>query len=113
MMQAVASHKAENRMSSSAVSACMAPLLLRALLYGDCDIENDFDLGGDNSLQLLQAAAAANHAQAIVITLLEEYDSLFGVGLIVSLFYFYFLFFCMASIYVVCMQRYISYISPE
>ncbi|XP_054797388.1 rho GTPase-activating protein REN1 isoform X3 [Prosopis cineraria] len=78
MMQAVASHKAENRMSSSAVAACMAPLLLRALLVGECEIENDFDVGGDGSVQLLQAAAAANHAQAIVITLLEEYDSLFG-----------------------------------
>ncbi|XP_028777698.1 rho GTPase-activating protein REN1-like [Neltuma alba] len=78
MMQAVASHKAENRMSSTAVAACMAPLLLRALFAGECEIENDFDVGGDGSFQLLQAAAAANHAQAIVITLLEEYDSLFG-----------------------------------
>ncbi|XP_061362347.1 rho GTPase-activating protein REN1-like [Gastrolobium bilobum] len=84
MMQSVASCKAENRMSSSAVAACMAPLLLRPLLAGDCEIENDFDVGGDGSLQLLQAAAAANHAQAIVITLLEEYDSIFGVGLIIS-----------------------------
>ncbi|PNY11719.1 rho GTPase-activating protein, partial [Trifolium pratense] len=65
MMQAVASRKAENRMSSSAVAACMAPLLLRPLLIGDCEIENDFDVGGDGSIQLLQAAAAANHAQAI------------------------------------------------
>ena len=48
MMQAVASHKAENKMSSSAVSACMAPLLLRALFLGECEIENDFDTGGDN-----------------------------------------------------------------
>ncbi|KAK9270257.1 hypothetical protein L1049_025834 [Liquidambar formosana] len=80
MMQTVASHKAENRMSSSAVAACMAPLLLRPLLAGDCDLENDFDVGGDGSVQLLQAAAAANHAQAIVITLLEEYDNIFGEG---------------------------------
>ncbi|WJX58003.1 hypothetical protein P8452_43504 [Trifolium repens] len=80
MMQAVASRKAENRMSSSAVAACMAPLLLRPLLIGDCDIENDFDVGGDGSIQLLQAAAAANHAQAIVITLLEEYNSIFEEG---------------------------------
>ncbi|KAE8056965.1 hypothetical protein FH972_013693 [Carpinus fangiana] len=80
MMQTVASHKAENRMSSSAVAACMAPLLLRPLLAGDCDIENDFDVGGDGSAQLLQAAAAANHAQAIVITLLEEYDKIFKEG---------------------------------
>ncbi|XP_062164104.1 rho GTPase-activating protein REN1 isoform X3 [Alnus glutinosa] len=80
MMQTVASHKAENRMSSSAVAACMAPLLLRPLLAGDCEIENDFDVGGDGSAQLLQAAAAANHAQAIVITLLEEYDKIFKEG---------------------------------
>ncbi|XP_019462322.1 PREDICTED: rho GTPase-activating protein REN1-like isoform X2 [Lupinus angustifolius] len=81
MMQAVASHKAVNKMSSSAVAACMAPLLLRPLLAGDCEIENDFDVGGgDDSIQLLQAAAAANHAQAIVITLLEEYSSIFGEG---------------------------------
>ncbi|KAK2376130.1 rho GTPase-activating protein REN1 [Trifolium repens] len=80
MMQAVASRKAENRMSSSAVAACMAPLLLRPLLIGDCEIENDFDVGEDGSIQLLQAAAAANHAQAIVITLLEEYNSIFEEG---------------------------------
>ncbi|MED6194292.1 hypothetical protein PIB30_027136, partial [Stylosanthes scabra] len=78
MMQTVASRKAVNRMSSSAVSACMAPLLLRPLLAGECEIENDFDVGGDGSMQLLQAAAAANHAQAIVITLLEEYNNIFG-----------------------------------
>lgn len=82
MMQKVASHKAENRMSVSAVAACMAPLLLRPLLAGDCDLESDFDVGGDGSLQLLQAAAAANHAQAIVITLMEEYDNIFGVSLL-------------------------------
>ncbi|CAN1340914.1 Rho GTPase-activating protein REN1 [Linum perenne] len=79
MMQQVAAHKERNRMSISAVSACMAPLLLRPLLSGDCEIENDFDVGGDGSMQLLQAAAAANHAQAIVITLMEEYESIFSV----------------------------------
>lgn len=79
MMQTVAAHKAVNRMSCSAVAACMAPLLLRPLLAGDCEVDNDFDMGGDGSVQLLQAAAAANHAQAIVITLLEEYDNIFGV----------------------------------
>ncbi|KAG8632838.1 rho GTPase-activating protein REN1 isoform X2 [Manihot esculenta] len=78
MMQTVASHKAVNRMSTSAVAACMAPLLLRPLLSGECEIENDFDVGGDGSMQLLQAAAAANHAQAIVITLMEEYDDIFS-----------------------------------
>lgn len=78
-MQVVASNKNVNRMNTNAVAACMAPLLLRPLLAGDCEIENDFDVGGDGSMQLLQAAAAANHAQAIVITLLEEYASIFGV----------------------------------
>ncbi|CAI0467777.1 unnamed protein product [Linum tenue] len=80
MMQQVAANKEKNRMSNSAVAACMAPLLLRPLLSGDCEIENDFDVGGDGSMQLLQAAAAANHAQAIVITLLEEYDTIFSDG---------------------------------
>ncbi|KAG5413864.1 hypothetical protein IGI04_001431 [Brassica rapa subsp. trilocularis] len=80
MMQVVASNKNVNRMNTNAVAACMAPLLLRPLLAGDCEIENDFDVGGDGSMQLLQAAAAANHAQAIVITLLEEYASIFGEG---------------------------------
>ncbi|KAG0455507.1 hypothetical protein HPP92_024799 [Vanilla planifolia] len=34
-------------------------------------------MDGDGSFQLLQAAAAANHAQAIVIIFLEEYDKIF------------------------------------
>ncbi|CAA6658391.1 unnamed protein product [Spirodela intermedia] len=78
MMRLVASHKSENRMTVSAVAACMAPLLLRPLLAGDCELEDGFDLGGDGSIQLLQAAAAANHAQAIVIILLEEYEKIFN-----------------------------------
>ncbi|KAK1276913.1 hypothetical protein QJS04_geneDACA003749 [Acorus gramineus] len=77
MMRTVASHKCENRMTLSAVAACMAPLLLRPLLAGDCELEDEFDMPGDGSIQLLRAAAAANHAQAIVITLLEEYDNIF------------------------------------
>ncbi|KAJ8773321.1 hypothetical protein K2173_028498 [Erythroxylum novogranatense] len=80
MMQAVASNKAVNRMSTSAVAACMAPLLLRPLLAGDCEIETNIDVGGDSSIQLLKAAAAANHAQAIIITLLEEYSTIFREG---------------------------------
>ncbi|GMI64888.1 ROP1 ENHANCER 1 [Hibiscus trionum] len=85
MMQIVASHKNENLMSTSAVAACMAPLLLRPLLSGECEIATDFDVGADNSsMQLLQAAAAANHAQTIVITLLEEYDHIFGEASISS-----------------------------
>ena len=33
---------------------------------------DDFDVGGDGSVQLLQAAAAANHAQAIVMGLFRN-----------------------------------------
>ncbi|RLN39299.1 rho GTPase-activating protein REN1-like [Panicum miliaceum] len=77
MMQIVGSHRAVNRMSASALAACMAPLLLRPLLLGECEIDSDFSMAGDGSFQLLQAAAAANHAQAIVIIMLEEYDQIF------------------------------------
>ncbi|XP_066376006.1 rho GTPase-activating protein REN1-like isoform X1 [Miscanthus floridulus] len=77
MMQIVESHKAVNRMSQSALAACMAPLLLRPLLLGECDIDNEFSMGGDSSFQLLQAAAAANHAQAIVIIMMEEFYQIF------------------------------------
>nr|BAK07320.1 predicted protein [Hordeum vulgare subsp. vulgare]BAK07724.1 predicted protein [Hordeum vulgare subsp. vulgare] len=77
MMMIVGSHKAVNRMSNSALAACMAPLLLRPLLLGECEIDKDFSMAGDGSFQLLQAAAAANHAQAIVIIMLEEYDQIF------------------------------------
>ncbi|OQU92891.1 rho GTPase-activating protein REN1 isoform X2 [Sorghum bicolor] len=77
MMQIVGSHKAVNRMSPSALAACMAPLLLRPLLLGECEIDSEFSMAGDGSFQLLQAAAAANHAQAIVIIMLEEYDQIF------------------------------------
>ncbi|RWW15687.1 hypothetical protein GW17_00020468 [Ensete ventricosum] len=67
-------------MSVSALAACMAPLLLRPLLAGDCEFEDDFNMGGDGSIQLLKAAAAANHAQAIIIILLEKYDIIFDVS---------------------------------
>ncbi|KAJ4845925.1 hypothetical protein Tsubulata_008406 [Turnera subulata] len=80
MMQEVASNKADTRMSISAVAACMAPLLLRPLLAGDCEIDTNVNVGGDGSIQLLRAAAAANHAQAIVITLMEEYNNIFSEG---------------------------------
>ncbi|KNA20912.1 hypothetical protein SOVF_047780 isoform B [Spinacia oleracea] len=80
MMQTVASNKSVNRMSTSAVAACMSPLLLRPLLAGDCELgDTHMDVAGDGSFQLLQAAAAANHAQAIIITLLDEYEKIFGV----------------------------------
>lgn len=70
MMQIVASNKNVNLMSTSAVAACMSPLLLRPLLAGECDLgDRHMDMAGDSSFQLLQAAAAANHAQAIIIIL--------------------------------------------
>ncbi|PIA60161.1 hypothetical protein AQUCO_00400805v1 [Aquilegia coerulea] len=82
MMHKISAHSADNRMTPSAVAACMAPLLLRPLLAGECELEDDFDMNGDDSAQLLAAANAANNAQAIVTTLLEEYDNVFpGVNL--------------------------------
>ncbi|XXG86526.1 hypothetical protein AAC387_Pa11g1400 [Persea americana] len=80
MMRTVVYHKSENLMSTSAVAACMAPVLLRPLLAGECEVENDFNMGGDGSFQLMQAAAAANHAQAIVIILLGEFKTIFSEG---------------------------------
>ncbi|OIS95978.1 PREDICTED: rho GTPase-activating protein 7-like isoform X2 [Nicotiana attenuata] len=77
MMHTISSHATENRMTPSAVAACMAPLLLRPLLAGECELEDDFDVSGDNSAQLLAAANAANNAQAIITTLLEEYENIF------------------------------------
>ncbi|KAL2941991.1 Rho GTPase-activating protein 7 [Bienertia sinuspersici] len=77
MMHTVASYSSNNRMTPSAVAACMAPLLLRPLLAGECELDDDFDMNGDNSAQLLAAANAANNAQAIIATLLEDYDNIF------------------------------------
>ncbi|XP_044322396.1 rho GTPase-activating protein 7 isoform X3 [Triticum aestivum] len=77
MMYTVASHTTENRMTPSAVAACMAPLLLRPLLAGECEMEDDIDMSDDSSAQLIAAANAANNAQCIVTTLLEEYESIF------------------------------------
>ncbi|KAL8480183.1 hypothetical protein ACS0TY_026426 [Phlomoides rotata] len=77
MMLTISSHASENRMTPSAVAACMAPLLLRPLLAGECELEDDYDTSGDNSAQLLAAANAANNAQAIITTLLEEYENIF------------------------------------
>ncbi|XP_068661449.1 rho GTPase-activating protein 7-like isoform X2 [Aristolochia californica] len=77
MMHTVAAYSSENRMTSSAVAACMAPLLLRPLLAGECELEDDFDTNVDNSAQLLAAANAANNAHAIITTLVEEYESIF------------------------------------
>jgi hypothetical protein len=80
MMRAVSLHTAENRMTASAVAACMAPLLLRPLLAGECGLEDDSEVSADNATQLLAATTAANNAQAIVTMLLEDYDSLFEVS---------------------------------
>lgn len=79
MMHTIAAPTADNRMTPSAVAACMAPLLLRPLLAGECELEDDFDVNGDTSAQLLAAANAANNAQAIITTLIEEYDNIFDV----------------------------------
>ncbi|MFS7920239.1 hypothetical protein Hanom_Chr17g01524711 [Helianthus anomalus] len=65
-------------MTASAVAACMAPLLLRPLLAGECELDDDFDdKQRDNSTQLLAAANATNNAQAVIATLLEEYQNVF------------------------------------
>eukprot|EP00250_Pteridium_aquilinum_P008375 c17899_g1_i1 orf=529-3237(+) len=80
MMSTVVDHSFENRMTASAVAACMAPLLLRPLLAGECGLEDDSDVSGDNAAQLLAAAAAANSAQAIITTLLEDHDKIFEVN---------------------------------
>jgi hypothetical protein len=42
-------------------------------------MEDEFDASGDGSAQLLAAANAANNAQAIITTLLEEYENVFDV----------------------------------
>lgn len=78
MMHTVAAHTAENRMTSSAVAACMAPLLLRPLLAGECELDDDLDMNDDSAAQLLAAANAANNAQAIIATLLEDYENVFA-----------------------------------
>ncbi|KAK1294522.1 hypothetical protein QJS10_CPA16g01038 [Acorus calamus] len=77
MMHTIAAHTSENRMTPSAVAACMAPLLLRPLLAGECELEDDFDMSGDSAAQLLAAANAANNAQAIITALLEDYENIF------------------------------------
>ncbi|CAI9781308.1 unnamed protein product [Fraxinus pennsylvanica] len=79
MMHTISLHVSENRMTPSAVAACMAPLLLRPLVAGECELEDDVDTNGDNSAQLLAAVNAANNAQAIITTLLEDYDNIFDI----------------------------------
>jgi hypothetical protein len=82
-MRAVSAHTDDNRMTASAVAACMAPLLLRPLLAGECGLEDEAEVSPDNAAQLLAATAAANNAQSIVTTLLEEYDHIFEVRLFI------------------------------
>jgi hypothetical protein len=80
MMRAVSAHAAQNRMTASAVAACMAPLLLRPLLAGECELDDNSDVTADSETQLLAATAAANNAVAILTMLLEDYDSIFEVS---------------------------------
>ena len=58
MMHIVASHTTENRMTPSTVATCMSPLLLRPLLAGECEMEDDIDMIDDNSAELIAAANA-------------------------------------------------------
>jgi len=67
-------------MTPSAVAACMAPLLLRPLLAGECELEDDYDVTVGKPVQLFAAASAANAAQAIITILLEEYENVFCVS---------------------------------
>ncbi|KAF5930249.1 hypothetical protein HYC85_031122 [Camellia sinensis] len=78
MMHAISLHASENRMTPSAIAACMAPLLLRPLVAGECELEDGFNVNIDISAQLLAAANAANNAQAIITALLEEYETIFN-----------------------------------
>ncbi|XP_051120894.1 rho GTPase-activating protein 6-like isoform X2 [Andrographis paniculata] len=77
MMLVISSHATMNRMTPSAVAACMAPLLFRPLFTGECELGESHNMDGDNSAQLVAAANAANHAQAIITMLLEEYENIF------------------------------------
>ncbi|RZB65095.1 Shaggy-related protein kinase iota [Glycine soja] len=76
MMHTIGSHSQENRTTPSVVAACMAPLLLQPLLARECELEDEFDACGDSSAQLL---ASTNNAQAIITTLLEEYENISDV----------------------------------
>ncbi|GMP91452.1 hypothetical protein CsSME_00042151 [Camellia sinensis var. sinensis] len=78
MMHTISLHASENRMTPSAIAACMAPLLLRPLVAGECELEDGFNVNIDISAQLLAAANAANNAQAIITALLEEYETIFN-----------------------------------
>uniref|UniRef100_A0A7N0URW8 Rho GTPase activating protein n=1 Tax=Kalanchoe fedtschenkoi TaxID=63787 RepID=A0A7N0URW8_KALFE len=65
----------ENRMTPSAVAACMAPLLLRPILAGECNMMNVVEFSDNDIAQLL---AAARVAQAIITLILVEYHNIFS-----------------------------------
>ena len=81
MMRAVATNEEQNRMSRFGVAACMAPLLLRPLLAGECNPESDEDVSeeADESAQIRAAARNATQAQATVILLMDNYVDIFPV----------------------------------
>ncbi|KAL9662713.1 hypothetical protein QQ045_027546 [Rhodiola kirilowii] len=68
----------ENRMSPSAIAACMAPLLLRPILAGECNLTDNGEYSDDNSALLFAAANAARTAQAIITLILEDYLNIFS-----------------------------------
>ena len=87
MMRTVARHEDKNRMSGSAVSACMAPLLFRPLLSGECQLSIAASLDSDPMMhaddgdgaaaQILAATQAANQANAMTLFMLENLDAIF------------------------------------
>uniref|UniRef100_A0A7N0RIK1 Rho GTPase activating protein n=1 Tax=Kalanchoe fedtschenkoi TaxID=63787 RepID=A0A7N0RIK1_KALFE len=68
----------ENRMTPSAVATCMAPLLLRPILSGECNLTDDIEFTDDDYAQFFAAANAARAAQAIITSILEEYHNIFS-----------------------------------
>lgn len=87
MMSAVARHEDRNRMSASAVAACMAPLLFRPLLSGECQLSIVAALDSDPTMhvedadgaaaQIFAATQAANQANTMTLFLLEHLEDIF------------------------------------
>eukprot|EP00850_Spirogloea_muscicola_P010167 SM000059S18644 [mRNA] locus=s59:152146:159964:+ [translate_table: standard] len=77
MMKAVAAHAEVNRMTVSAVSMCMAPLLLRPLLVIECKVEEEAQASHDNAAQIMAATLAANQAHLIMSCLMDNYEKIF------------------------------------
>eukprot|EP00850_Spirogloea_muscicola_P020235 SM000210S06749 [mRNA] locus=s210:143054:150941:- [translate_table: standard] len=77
MMKAVAAHAEVNRMTVSAVSMCMAPLLLRPLLVSECKVEEEAQASYDNAAQIMAATLAANQAHLIMSCLMDNYEKIF------------------------------------